>query len=329
MKKLLSLVVALCMAVVLFSAGDGQAGSPVRIKLGCDNTSGGPWDLGLIKFMEIVERKIPGRVQFQYYPDGQLSQNDQRTTIEMIQTGTIHMAVFLPAIYEQFDQRWQVYSLPYLFVDKEEARASCDGALGKHMLGLLPSKNIQGLALWEQGWRHLTTTKTPVRVPADIAGLKIRVMDSPTYVKMFSNLGAIPTVTSMGELFTALQQGAVDGQENPITTIARRKFDEVQKFLVMTHHSYSPLIFGANKQFYDRLPADVKKAIDEAAVEARAFEREAAEAEDSMWMESLAKNMTIVNLTPEEMQAWKNATSDVAETVRPVVGNEIFSLINK
>lgn len=329
MKKLPLFAAALCMTAILLSAAPALAGSPVRIKLGCDNTSGGPWDLGLIRFMELVEQKIPGRVQFQYYPDGQLSQNDQRTTIEMIQTGTIHMAVFLPAIYEQFDQRWQVYSLPYLFTDIETARASCDGALGQHMLGLLPSKNIQGLALWEQGWRHLTTTKTPVRVPADISGLKIRVMDSPTYVKMFSNLGSIPTVTSMGELFTALQQGAVDGQENPITTIARRKFDEVQKFLIMTHHSYSPLIFGANKPFFDRLPADVKKAVLEAAVEACAYEREAAAAEDSMWMESLKKNMTVIDLAPEEMQAWKDATAGVADTIKPTVGNEIFSLIKK
>lgn len=329
MKRNLSFIVALCMAALLFSAGEGHSGTPVTIKLGCDNTSGGPWDIGLNHFMKLVEEKIPGRVKFQYYPDGQLSGNDQRTTIEMLQTGTIHMAAILPSIYEQFDQRWQIYSLPYLFTNIDDARASCDGEQGQYMLGLLPEKLIHGLALWEHGWRHLTTTNKLVRLPADINGMKIRIMDSPTYVRMFSSLGAIPTVTSMGELFTALQQGAVDGQENPLSTIARRKFDEVQKYLILTHHSYSPLIFGANKPFFDRLPADVKKAIGEAAIEAREFQRAASQKEDSDWTVALRKTMTVIELTDAELKAWQDATAGVAEGVRPTVGDKIFSLFGK
>jgi len=297
---------------------------PIKIKVACDNTSGGPWDLGFKEFMRIVEEKAPGRVEFQYYPDGQLSNNDQRTTMEMIQTGGVDIAAFLPSIFEQFDQRWGIYGMPYLFASTEEARASCDGEAGKYMLSLLEEKGVHGLALWEQGWRHLTTSKKAVKVPADIAGMKIRVMDSPSFIEMMKQLNALPLVTSMGELYTALQQGAADGQENPLTTIARRKFYEAQDYLTLTKHCYNPLILGINKNFYESLPADLQQAITEAAQETVAFERAAVDAEDAKFGEELKQHLEIIELTDDEIKQWQEATKGVMPKFKDILGQEVL-----
>lgn len=330
-------VILLCLVLIFSVSGCGDSGKTaapagtntapaekIKIKIGCDNTSGGPWDLGFKEFMKVVEKKIPGKVEFQYYPDGQLSNNDQRTTMEMLQTGTVHIAAFLPSIFEQFDQRWQIYGMPYLFENTAQARASCDGEAGKYMLSLLDGKGIKGLALWEQGWRHLTTSKKPVKVPADIKGMKIRVMDSPSFIAMMEGLGALPLVTSMGELYTALQQGAADGQENPLTTIARRKLNEAQDYLTMTGHTYNPLILGINKKFFDSLPADVQKALTEAAVETIAFERAAVDAEDTKYKEELKKTLEVIELTPDEIKQWKDATKGVLPKFKETIGKDVL-----
>jgi tripartite ATP-independent transporter DctP family solute receptor len=278
--------------------------------------------------MELVNEKIPGRVNFEYYPDGQLTNSDMRVSIEMVQTGSVHMSAILPSIYEQFDQRWQIYSLPYLFSGLEEARASCDGESGQYMLSLLPEKGMEGLAIWEHGFRHLTTANKEVHLPGDVAGLKIRVMDSPTFISMFNHLNALPTVTSMGELFTALQQGAVDGQENPLTSIARRKFNEVQDYLMMTYHSYAPVVLVVNKAFWDTLPEDVQAAFRAAAVESTQYERDAAEQEEITWKEELTKDMTVIDLTDEEIAQWQTAMEPVYSEFEATIGEDIYQLFN-
>jgi TRAP-type C4-dicarboxylate transport system substrate-binding protein len=151
-------------------------------------------------------------------------------------------------------------------------------------------------------------------------------MDSPTFVSMFNHLDALPTVTSMGELFTALQQGAVDGQENPLTSIARRKFNEVQNYLMMTYHSYAPVVLVANKSFWDGLPEDVQAVFREAAAEATQFERDAAEQEEITWKEELKKDMTVIDLTDEEIAQWQQAMEPVFAEFKPTIGEDIYRI---
>ncbi|MDR1322465.1 MAG: TRAP transporter substrate-binding protein [Gracilibacteraceae bacterium] len=308
------------------AAGQDAATEPVTIIFAMDNTTGGPWDLGAKRLMELVEEKAPGRVKFEYYPDGQLSNNDQRTTIEMVQTGSVHLACVLPSIYEQFDQRWQVFSLPYLFSDFETARAACDGEAGQYLMSLLEEKQLHGLALWEHGFRHLTTGSKEIHLPGDVAGMKIRVMDSPTFISMFNLLKAQPTVTSMGELFTALQQHAVDGQENPLSSIAGRKFNEVQDYLMLSSHCYAPVILLSNKTFWDGLPEDVRQVLNEAALESTEYQRQVSEDYETTLKEELTQTMTIIEFTPEEIAAWQEAVYPVYDEFRDTIGADICSL---
>ena len=166
-----------------------------------------------------------------------------------------------------------VYDLPFLFNNEKEADAVLDGPFGQKLAAKLQEKNLVGLVYWENGFRNLTNTKRPVTKMEDMQGIKLRVMQNPVYIDMFNSFGANAVPLPFSELFTALETKTVDGQENPVNTIQSSKFYEVQKYLSITKHVYSPWIVLASKKWWDGLSADEKKAINEAAVASRDFER--------------------------------------------------------
>jgi TRAP-type transport system periplasmic protein len=166
-----------------------------------------------------------------------------------------------------------VYDLPFLFNNEAEADAVLDGPFGQKLATKLQEKGLVGLVYWENGFRNLTNTKRPVAKLEDMQGVKLRVMQNPVYIDMFNSFGANAVPLPFSELFTALETKTVDGQENPVTTIESSKFYEVQKYLSITKHVYSPWIVLASKKWWDGLSADEKKALNEAAVASRDFER--------------------------------------------------------
>ena len=166
-----------------------------------------------------------------------------------------------------------VYDLPFLFNNEKEADAVLDGPFGQKLAAKLQDKGLVGLVYWENGFRNLTNTKRPVAKMEDMQGIKLRVMQNPVYIDMFNSFGANAVPLPFSELFTALETKTVDGQENPVNTIQSSKFYEVQKYLSITKHVYSPWIVLASKKWWDGLSADEHKAIQEAAVASRDFER--------------------------------------------------------
>ena len=166
-----------------------------------------------------------------------------------------------------------VYDLPFLFNNEKEADAVLDGPFGQKLAAKLQDTGLVGLVYWENGFRNLTNTKRPVTKMEDMQGIKLRVMQNPVYIDMFNSFGANAVPLPFSELFTALETKTVDGQENPVNTIQSSKFYEVQKYLSITKHVYSPWIVLASKKWWDGLSADEKKAINEAAVASREFER--------------------------------------------------------
>ena len=166
-----------------------------------------------------------------------------------------------------------VYDLPFLFNNEKEADAVLDGPFGQKLAAKLQEKNLVGLVYWENGFRNLTNTKRPVTKMEDMQGIKLRVMQNPVYIDMFNSFGANAVPLPFSELFTALETKTVDGQENPVNTIQSSKFYEVQKYLSITKHVYSPWIVLASKKWWDGLSADEQKAINEAAAASRDFER--------------------------------------------------------
>jgi tripartite ATP-independent transporter DctP family solute receptor len=166
-----------------------------------------------------------------------------------------------------------VYDLPFLFNNEKEADAVLDGPFGQKLAARLQEKGLVGLVYWENGFRNLTNTKRPVAKMEDMQGIKLRVMQNPVYIDMFNSFGANAVPLPFSELFTALETKTVDGQENPVNTIQSSKFYEVQKYLSITKHVYSPWIVLASKKWWDGLSADEHKAINEAAAASRDFER--------------------------------------------------------
>src|SRR6476620_4762501 len=180
-----------------------------------------------------------------------------------------------------------VYDLPFLFNNEKEADAVLDGPFGQKLAAKLQDKGLVGLVYWENGFRNLTNTKRPVAKLEDLQGVKLRVMQNPVYIDMFNSFGANAVPLPFSELFTALETKTVDGQENPVTTIESSKFYEVQKYLSITKHVYSPWIVLASKKWWDGLSADEKRVLQESAVASRDFERKDSRAEGARALEDL------------------------------------------
>jgi tripartite ATP-independent transporter DctP family solute receptor len=175
----------------------------------------------------------------------------------------------------------KILDIPFLFRDKPHARAVLDGPIGQEMLGKFDSKGFKALAWAENGFRHMTNSKRAVNAPEDLKGLKMRTMENPVHVAAYKGFGIVTTPMAFPEVFTALQQGTVDGQENPLSVIMSAKFDQVQKHLSLTGHVYSPCIFLMNKESFEKLSAADKQAFLEAAKEGAKANRARVDADDA------------------------------------------------
>jgi TRAP-type transport system periplasmic protein len=206
-----------------------------------------------------------------------------------------------------------LFDLPFLFESGKEADAVVDGPFGRKLADLLPAKNLMSLGYWELGFRNLTNSRRPVTKLEEIQGLKVRVVQSPLYIDLFNTLGANAVPLPFPELYTALEQKTVDGQENPVTLINTSKFYEVQKHLTLTRHTYNPQIVIFSKRVWDRLDAEEKKLIEDAAQEARTFQREFSREQETKALEAVkAAGMQVVELPAAEV-------TRIREKVQPVI----------
>lgn len=222
-------------------------------------------------FAEELAKRSGGKLKLKGFGDASLG-NDiqmQQTLIGGAQEMMVGSTATLVGIVKDF----AVYDLPFLFNNEQEADAVLDGPFGQKLMAKLEEKGLVGLVYWENGFRNLTNSKRPVTKAEDLSGIKLRVMQNPVYIDMFNRFGANAVPLAFAELFTALETGTVDGQENPVTTIQSSKFYEVQKYLTISKHVYSPWIVLASKRWFDGLSNDERRIIREAAVASRDFER--------------------------------------------------------
>ncbi|MFA9438280.1 TRAP transporter substrate-binding protein [Uliginosibacterium sp. sgz301328] len=203
-----------------------------------------------------------------------------------------------------------VYDLPFIFSNEKEADAVLDGPFGQKLMDRLQEKGLVGLVYWENGFRDLTNSKHPITKMEDMQGIKLRVMQNPVYIDMFKGFGANAVPLAFSELFAALETKTVDGQENPVTTIESSKFYEVQKYLSLTHHVYSPWIVLASKKWWDGLSADEKKAVQGAAIASRDFERkDSREASAKAIQDLKQKGMQVTTVSPAELERMRKTTT--------------------
>ncbi|QNB47921.1 DctP family TRAP transporter solute-binding subunit [Thermanaerosceptrum fracticalcis] len=280
---------------------------------------------GLEKFASILEQKSGGKLKAQIFHSAQLG--SERDAIEGVSMGTLEATLVSTAPLANFSKKFMVFDLPFIIQDRAVAFAAMDGEMGKGMLASLEAKGIKGLGFWENGFRMLTNSKKAINTPADIAGLKIRLMENPVHVETFKVLGAQPVPMPFGELFTSLQQKTVDGQENPLVIIYTSKFYEVQKHLALTGHFYAPAAFLVSKSFYDKLSPELQKALSEAEQEARKWEREyCINLEKDLVAKLKEKGMEVT--TPDK-KALQEATKSVYEKFKAEIGEDVINALLK
>ncbi len=251
----------LCAAAVLAMAGAAQAQQKIVIATTTTPTS--HYGVGAEAFFDKLEELSGGTFTGEQAPAGQLG--GERDLIEGLQIGSIDMVITSTGPLGNFVPEVYALDLPFLFRDYDHARKVLDGEIGQELLEKINENNLVGLAWAENGFRHVTNNIHPVNTPADLEGLKLRTMENKVHMAAFTGMGAAPTPMAFPEVFGALQQGVVDGQENPVTVIAASKFWEVQKYATLTGHVYSPAIFLASPALFDGLTDEQKGWFYEAA----------------------------------------------------------------
>ena len=324
MKKLLAAVTF----IAIMAAGAAFAAPEYTIKVGYIGSDTHPTMQAMKVFAKDVDAGSKGKIKVELYPNAQLG--GDRELCEGVQMGTIQMAIPSTSALAGFDKRIQVLDLPYLFTTRKAAFDAVDGELGQKLNAYLSKKGFEVLGYQENGFRHVTNSKRPIKTPADLKGLKIRTMENPMHIAFFKELGANPTPMSWGELYTALQQGTVDAEENPYAMIDDGKFYEVQKYVSETGHVFSYEILIANKKFMDKLPADLRKVVVDAAHKAIMTQRARLEKEEAAFKAKVTKaGLTANELTLEQKKPFVDATKKVYAQFENELGKEIMDIARK
>lgn len=297
------------------SKGDVQ----VKImKMTSVNTKDRALSIGLDKFGEIVTKETGGAIKVEVFSDSVLG--GERQILEGVQMGSVQGGLLSTAVTGTVALRISAFDLPFLFKDRKTAFEVLDGPIGQEVLEDLPGKGIIGLGYWDSGFRNLTNSKREVKTLADMEGLKVRTMESKIHVDTWRALGINPTPMSFNQLYTALEQKVVDGQENPYVIIKTNKLFEVQKYMTNTGHVYSSSVFVISKVFWDGLTDKEKEIITKAEREARAFERQLNEKQDNDCLSELAAaGMKVTELVPGEkekiIQKLQQVYKEFADTI--------------
>lgn len=309
--------------------GGDTAEAPAEVKTmraGIGLNDQHPQYKGLLKFKELVEEQTNGAIIVETYHSGQLG--DDRTMTEALQLGSQEITVPSTAVIANFLPEFSVFDIPFLFPNEEVADAVLGGEIGEELLTRLDSQNLVGLGYWENGFRDLTNSVRPVATADDFKGLKIRTMENQLHLEAFRALGANPTPMAFTELFAAMQQGTVDGQENPYATIYLQKFFEVQDYVSDTHHIYSPWVFLVSKSFFDGLTPEQQQIVTDAAYEAGAFQREMNREAAAEYLQNLQdEGMTFTEITPEARQEMVDRVQPVVDKFADQIGREVVDAV--
>ncbi|SHF85769.1 tripartite ATP-independent transporter solute receptor, DctP family [Modicisalibacter ilicicola DSM 19980] len=305
-----------------------EADGEYKIKFSIGTTQSGAQYRGLEYFEKIVEERSGGDVQVELFHSAQLG--DDLQAVSNLQSGTLEMTAPSTSPLVGMFPEFAVFDLPFLFPTPEVADNVLDGEIGQRMLEEASRQGLVAIGWAENGYRQLTNSETPVKEPADLEGLKIRTMQNDIHLDIWRTLGANPTPMSFAELFTALEQGVVDGQENPWITIEASKFYEVQDYASETNHVYTPFITLVSARFWDRLPAEYQQLLREAAKEMGEYERKVSRTlNDQIKQELKESGMNITELSPEQVKVFQEKLAPVYDEWRDEIGGELIDSIRQ
>ncbi|MDV6317992.1 DctP family TRAP transporter solute-binding subunit [Chromohalobacter sp. HP20-39] len=282
------------------------------------------WQQGAEKFREILNEKSGGEFAIKIFPNAVLAGGDQMKQAQMVGRGDIDFVVTSAINVTPLIPEMAVFSLPYLFSNYKQVDAAIQGEPGEKMKAIAEKHGIKILAWGENGFRELTNSVKPVETPDDLNGMKIRVA-GPMYIDVFDALGANPQQIQWTETFSALQQGVVDGQENPIgSIIVPQRIYEVQDYLTMWHYSYDPIFIGVSKQLWKNWDEKTRTMVQNAASQAMQYQIELSREKTKSGIDTLKKHgMKITTLSEEQLQAFRDATRPVYESWAKKVGEDL------
>jgi len=299
---------ALCRAIAVAAAGAIAlavlpAAAQTALKMNISLAQNSSYGVAIDAFAREVEQRTQGRYRIQNFYSAALGA--ERESVEGVQLGTLDLTLTSTGPLPNFVPEVAILDIPFLFRDYAHARAVLDGPIGADLLQKFPPKGMVGLAWAENGFRHMTNSKRPVNTPEDLKGLKMRTMENPIHIQAYRQFGILPTPMAFTEVFTALQQGTVDGQENPLSVITSAKLDQVQKYLTLTGHVYSPAVILMNKARWDALSPAYRQAFSDAAREAVKVNRARIDDDERRAVADLrAKGMTVTeNVDKARFQA--------------------------
>jgi tripartite ATP-independent transporter DctP family solute receptor len=294
----------------------------IRVSIGLNDAS--PEYKGLEKWKELVAKESKGRLEIQIFPSAQLG--DDIKTMTALRAGTLEMSGPSSSPISTIDKKWMVFDLPFLFANEKVVDAVLDGPFGQKMLDSLSAHGLVGLMYMENGYRQLTDSKLAVKTPDDIKGLKIRTMENPVHLAAWRKLGANPTPMPFSEVFNAMQQKTIDGQENPNTTNFLQKFNEVQKYTTISNHVYTPFVIMYSKKLWDTLPKEDQELLKKTGKEATKWQREYNRKVDAEALEGLSKaGMVVTKLTPDQVNLFQDATKDIASQFENDIGKDTLA----
>lgn len=340
MKKILVIVMVMLLAVASALLGGcggkqdtGQGDKkaevkPVNWKMSVTTNDSSSWTMGAKKFADLAKERSGGRINIQVFPNEQLSGGNQPKGIEMVKSGATEVDIHSTMIWSVVEPKMAAISLPWMFPDYAAIDKAMSGKPGQMLAQSLEAKGVKALAYGDNGFRELTTGKNPVKAPEDLKGMKIRIPSINILISVFKKFGADPTVMNFAEVFTALQQGTIDGQENPVNVIDSAKLYEVQKYMTKWDYCYDAIVLSINKQVWDGLDAETQKILQSAANDAMAYQRQMnRDQEKDFFSKMEQKGMTIIKLTPEEREAFRKLALPVYQEQEQTIGKDLIETL--
>jgi TRAP-type transport system periplasmic protein len=320
------IALVLITALVLLIPGTGVGHARIVLKTGW-TTSDGPTDpyaIAARQFQQALEEEAPGQFEVQFYPNRQLG--DEKEMLEGLSFGTLHMGVITNAPIASIEPAFQINDMPFLYADEAQAHKVLDGAAGQELMNKLEDKKIKGFGFAEGGFRQMINNVRPIAEPKDVEGIKWRVMQNPVYLGMFRALGGNAVPMAWGEVFTAVQQGTVDGLEIPLAVILNNGYFEVTKNLSLTNHTYSALGMLMSQKTWEKLTDDQKAAVQKAARKAIERQRDINAANEKEIKVKLQGHGMQINRI-KDPAAFRAKVQSVYDEFKPSIGAELFERV--
>lgn len=331
MQRKTFLAATAALALGLAAAGAHAQVSDRTLRISTGDVESAPGPRANKRFAELVEKASGGKIKVKAYHSAMLGNDVQAQG--MLQGGTLDFALVGAPTLVGLVKEFGVLDFPYSFRNTAEVDAMLDGPAGQGLLQRLEAKGLVGLRFWEIGFRQVTNSRRPVTKWEDMAGMKIRTVQSPVFREFFNDLGANAVPMAINEVYTALETRAIDAQENPPSIVATQKFFEVQKYLSLTNHIYTAYVLLASQKTWDKLSAEERAIVTKAAADAGSYERTLARSQNAALLEDLKKQMAVNELSPAELARFAEKAQPVrakfTETLGPAFVRDWFAALDK